>query len=123
MQSSLLSEAYKTQADLEVQLNVAKSNLQLVIANNEMLEDALKRDTSGQSKDVGWRRTSGRDSGIAEPRASLERSQSVDYPVDSSPPPSAAQDNRFLAVRRLPTRHRVPRAGQNPPAARLKCII
>ncbi|KAF8169073.1 hypothetical protein BJ912DRAFT_1048516 [Pholiota molesta] len=97
--SSLLSEAYKTQADLEVQLNVAKSNLQLVIANNEMLEDALKRDTSGQSKDVGWRRTSGRDSGSAESRTSFERSQSMDYPVDSSPPPSAAQDNRFFKFR------------------------
>ncbi|KAF9482084.1 hypothetical protein BDN70DRAFT_875551 [Pholiota conissans] len=96
--SSMLSEAYKTQADLEVQLNVAKSNLQLVIANNEMLEDALKRDTSGQAKDVGWRRTSGRDTG-AEPRASLERSQSVDFPADSSPPPSAAQDNRFFKFR------------------------
>ncbi|KXN81064.1 hypothetical protein AN958_06137 [Leucoagaricus sp. SymC.cos] len=50
--SSLLSEAYKTQADLEVQLNVAKSNLALVIANNEMLEDALKRDNSTSSRDV-----------------------------------------------------------------------
>lgn len=103
-QSSLLSEAYKTQADLEVQLNVAKSNLQLVIANNEMLEDALKRDTSGQSKDVGWRRTSGREA--ENPRASLERSQSVEHHTpssDPSPPPSASipttQDNRFFKFR------------------------
>ncbi|KXN86534.1 hypothetical protein AN958_09944 [Leucoagaricus sp. SymC.cos] len=34
--SSLLSMTYKTQAHLEVQLNTAKSNLMLVIANNEM---------------------------------------------------------------------------------------
>ncbi|KAF8149371.1 hypothetical protein B0H34DRAFT_184226 [Crassisporium funariophilum] len=106
--SNLLNSAYKQQAELEVQLNVAKSNLQLVIANNEMLEDALKRD-SGPSKDVGWRRTSGRD---GDPRASLERSQSVDYaPVglDVSPPHSAgtptsstsnsAPDNRFFKFR------------------------
>ncbi|KAF8965588.1 hypothetical protein BDZ97DRAFT_1918148 [Flammula alnicola] len=109
--SSLLSEAYKTQADLEVQLNVAKSNLQLVIANNEMLEDALRRD-SGQSKDVGWRRSSGRDGDAKNPRASVERSQSVDYPPvpsDPSPPPSASpptssasntpHDNRFFKFR------------------------
>ncbi|KAJ7137275.1 hypothetical protein C8R46DRAFT_613381 [Mycena filopes] len=55
--SSLLSEAYKSKAELEVQLNVAKSNLQLVIANNEMLEEALKSNHNGQN--VGWRRASG----------------------------------------------------------------
>ena len=106
----MLGEAYKTQAELEVQLNVAKSNLQLVIANNEMLEEALKHDTSGQSKDVGWRRASGRDN---DPRASVERSQSLDYSQvssDPSPPPSAStptsstsastpQDNRFFRFR------------------------
>ncbi|KAJ7731333.1 hypothetical protein DFH07DRAFT_755699, partial [Mycena maculata] len=54
--STLLSEAYKSKAELEVQLNVAKSNLQLVIANNEMLEEALK---SGGGRDLGWRRASG----------------------------------------------------------------
>lgn len=95
-----------------MQLNVAKSNLQLVIANNEMLEDALRRDTSGQAKDVGWRRSSARDSGgssRSDPRSSLERSQSVDYPLElstsvpPSPPsassPATAQDNRFFKFR------------------------
>ncbi|PPQ81424.1 hypothetical protein CVT25_015928 [Psilocybe cyanescens] len=101
--SSLLSEAYKTQADLEVQLNVAKSNLQLVIANNEMLEDALKRDTTGQSKNVGWQRTSGREA--ENPRASLEHQSVEQYTPssDPSPPPSAStpttQDNRFFKFR------------------------
>ncbi|KNZ82038.1 hypothetical protein J132_08383 [Termitomyces sp. J132] len=38
--STMLSDAYKTNADLEVQLNVTKSNLALITANNEMLEDA-----------------------------------------------------------------------------------
>lgn len=58
----MLSEAYKSQADLEVQLNVAKSNLQLVISNNEMLEEALKRDSASHGRDVGWRRASARES-------------------------------------------------------------
>lgn len=70
----MLSEAYKSQADLEVQLNVAKSNLQLVISNNEMLEEALKRDSSGHSRDVGWRRWSARE---GDTRASEERLHSA----------------------------------------------
>ena len=37
-----------------------KSNLQLVIANNEMLEEALKQDPSGHTRNVGWRRSSAR---------------------------------------------------------------
>ncbi|KIK05239.1 hypothetical protein K443DRAFT_130516 [Laccaria amethystina LaAM-08-1] len=96
--STLLSDAYKSQAELEVQLNVAKSNLQLVISNNEMLEDALKRENSTQSRDVGWRRTSGRD----DSRSALERSQSVDYAYTvetPSPPVSANTDNRFFKFR------------------------
>ena len=83
-----------------------------------MLEDALKRDTSGQAKDVGWRRSSARDSGgsaRSDQRSSLERSQSVEYPLPSSTssasvppsPPSAqsppqsstVQDNRFFKFR------------------------
>jgi len=79
-QSSILSEAYKTQADLEVQLNVAKSNLKLVIANNEMLEDALKQNFSSQSKDVGWNRTSPRNQ-LDSPKPIPERSQSLDISI------------------------------------------
>ena len=41
---SLISEAYKSKADLEVQL-------QLVISNNEMLEEALKQDPSGHARE------------------------------------------------------------------------
>ncbi|KXN93322.1 hypothetical protein AN958_00246 [Leucoagaricus sp. SymC.cos] len=65
---SLLSEAYKTQADLGVQLNVAKSNLALVIANNEILEDAFKRDNSTSSHDVGWHRQSGKHGNMTDER-------------------------------------------------------
>ena len=83
---------------------MAKSNLQLVIANNEMLEDALKRSDSGQSKDVGWRRTNVRE---GEPcttqRSSLDRSNSTEYSslsTEMSPPNSAtppqSSDNRFF---------------------------
>ncbi|KAF8635059.1 hypothetical protein AX17_004039 [Amanita inopinata Kibby_2008] len=125
--SSLLNEAYKTQAELEVQLNVTKSNLQLIISNNEMLEDALKRESNGHSRDVGWRRRSGRDidqpcikpyeGGAGTPE---ERSKSLDLtsdntttgdsnagssvtsPVVPATPPapaSASQDSRFFRFR------------------------
>ena len=85
---------------------MAKSNLQLVIANNEMLEDALKRDSSGQSsKDVGWRRTSTniREEESRSTRVSLDRP--ADYTslsnTEISPPNSAAtpppsSENRFF---------------------------
>ncbi|KAK0462350.1 uncharacterized protein EV420DRAFT_1477088 [Desarmillaria tabescens] len=96
-------EAYKTQADLEVQLNVTKSNLKLVIANNEMLEEALKQ---GHANDIGWRRSSSSDH--------RQKSQSIDIvpengvamkSVTSSPslpslagppPPPPQQDSRFF---------------------------
>ena len=113
-QSSMLSDAYKAQAELEIQLNVAKSNLKLVIANNEMLEDALKQDLSTQSKEVGWNRTNRGSSGESkDSRTNPERSQSIDIPSPSQvepivPPPSVAtnsgsshthQDNRFFKFR------------------------
>ncbi|KAJ7578122.1 hypothetical protein C8J56DRAFT_798025 [Mycena floridula] len=52
--STMLSEAYQAQADLSDELSVCKSNLQLLIANTEMLEEALKQ--QGNRGDVGWRR-------------------------------------------------------------------
>lgn len=112
-----MSEAYKSQAELEVQLNVAKSNLQLVISNNEMLEEALKRDSSGNAKDVGWRRWSAREVETREQRASEERNaehsptaSSVDSTIGSpviptqaqaaaSPVSPAPQDTRFFRFR------------------------
>ncbi|KAJ7190740.1 hypothetical protein GGX14DRAFT_579541 [Mycena pura] len=45
--------AYKSKAELEVQLNVAKANLHLVIANNEMLEEALKSEPSPSTRIPG----------------------------------------------------------------------
>ena len=68
-----------------------------------MLEDALKRSDSGQSKDVGWRRTNVREGEPGTPRISLDRSNSTEYtslPTEMSPPNSAtpppSSDNRFF---------------------------
>ncbi|KAK7031088.1 hypothetical protein VNI00_013692 [Paramarasmius palmivorus] len=96
--TSLLNEAYKTNADLEVQLNVSKSNLQLVISNNEMLEEALKASGPGSSKDVGWRRWSAREA-ESQTRTSTSGdkrpySQSVDLPVHvAAPSPAESTDS------------------------------
>ncbi|TFK20752.1 hypothetical protein FA15DRAFT_113195 [Coprinopsis marcescibilis] len=103
--TSTLSEVYKAQAELEAQLNVAKSNLQLVIMNNDMLEEALKKNNAA-SRDLGWRRTSSNNPSTiqapsGDPRASLERSQSMDlnaYPVPDSPA-SAGTESRFFKFR------------------------
>ena len=69
-----------------------------------MLEDALKRSDSGQSKDVGWRRTSVREGEPGIQRTSLDRPNATEYsslptevispPNSASPPPSS--DNRFF---------------------------
>ncbi|THG92473.1 hypothetical protein EW026_g8438 [Hermanssonia centrifuga] len=97
--SSMLKEAFKVQADLQTELTLAKSNLQLALANNEMLEDALKRDGPGHSKDVGWRRWSAKEQRERElaadsRRQSLDSIASVDAiapsPIPPSPLPSAA---------------------------------
>lgn len=68
-----------------------------------MLEDALKRSDSGQSKDVGWRRTNVREGETGNQRTSLDRSNSTEYsalPTEMSPPNSAtpptSSDNRFF---------------------------
>ncbi|KAG6839672.1 hypothetical protein C0991_000365 [Blastosporella zonata] len=103
--STMLSDAYKTSAELEVQLNVAKSNLALVIANNEMLEDALKqRDSTTQN--VGWRRTSGRaystddalnSATIASPHPGGDNTPTA-TPIDSP----AQESSRFFKFRFTP---------------------
>ncbi|KAG8901219.1 hypothetical protein FRB99_005474 [Tulasnella sp. 403] len=55
----------QTQSELETSLTLAKSNLTLERANNEMLEEALKREGSaGAGKDIGWRRWSDREASI-----------------------------------------------------------
>ncbi|KAJ7239190.1 hypothetical protein B0H12DRAFT_1237636 [Mycena haematopus] len=88
--SSLLSEAFKSKAELELQLNVAKSNLQLVIANNEMLEEALK---SGNGRDVGWRRSSGTGASNTDRPGSVD-SHSPPGPNES--PTEGSTNSRFF---------------------------
>ncbi|KAH8806919.1 hypothetical protein DL96DRAFT_1630141 [Flagelloscypha sp. PMI_526] len=109
--SNRLAEAYRLQADLEVQLNVTKSNLKLVIANNEMLEEALKQDSHSRGA-VGWRR--GNQSNhhdtrpysadfamVSDPNVSSPGPGLVFSPASPSaaPSPPAPQDSRFFKFR------------------------
>src|SRR6266850_4170806 len=55
-QCETLKSTYQKTTDLETQVTLAESNLTLALANNEMLEDALK--SSSLPKDVGWHRSS-----------------------------------------------------------------
>ena len=54
-QTRQLNKSYQAQNELETNLTLTKSNLQLALANTEMLEEALKRNPE-VSSDVGWRR-------------------------------------------------------------------
>ncbi|KAG1869756.1 hypothetical protein C8R48DRAFT_699609 [Suillus tomentosus] len=96
--SSLLKIAYKTQAELETSLSVAKSNLQLMMSNNEMLEEALKRETPCSAKDVGWRRWSAREAQNMQ-RVSEEHRRSLDYgPLNESGTPSHPESAPSVVV-------------------------
>ncbi|KAL1752533.1 hypothetical protein FB107DRAFT_277606 [Schizophyllum commune] len=90
--SGLLAQTFKTQADLEVQLNVTQSNLKMVIANNEMLEEAL-RNNAGAGRDVGWRRAKPQEGDSRH--ASLDQSQtpsrSASIDGEASPQPAPSQ--------------------------------
>ncbi|KAI0674893.1 hypothetical protein C8Q78DRAFT_988687 [Trametes maxima] len=81
--STMLKDAYKAQADLQTEITLAKSNLQLALANNEMLEDALKRDP-GSSRDVGWRRMSAREQTL-KAEAEADRRRSIDSLASAEP--------------------------------------
>ncbi|KAI0291625.1 hypothetical protein B0F90DRAFT_1775627 [Multifurca ochricompacta] len=113
----MLKSSYQTTTDLETQLTLAQSNLKLSLANNEMLEDALKNNSL--SKDVGWRRSS-RETGSLQPTPSsaLPTSQSQRTSIDESdtlggldspnsdrdsrvpsPTPTPQNDSRFFRFR------------------------
>jgi hypothetical protein len=83
----------KNQSDLETQLVLANSNLQLALANTEMLEEALSRSAGPSSgKDIGWRRWSSREALLREEEEESRR-QSLEIPYDghslrSAPIPS-----------------------------------
>lgn len=102
----MLKDAYKAQADLQTELTLAKSNLQLALANNEMLEDALRRDGAGHSKDVGWRRWSAKEQREREladsRRQSMESNASQPELSAPSPAPSpvpSTAEGRFFKFR------------------------
>ncbi|KAG1890129.1 hypothetical protein F4604DRAFT_1708789 [Suillus subluteus] len=97
--SSLLKIAYKTQAELETSLSVAKSNLQLMMSNNEMLEEALNRETPSSAKDVGWRRWSAREAQNMQRVSEEECRRSLDYgPLNESGAPSHPANTPSIAV-------------------------
>lgn len=58
IQRSLLKDAHKAHSELEISLKLSRSNLQLALENNNMLEDALRRESGAMgARDVGWRRS------------------------------------------------------------------
>ncbi|KDQ59971.1 hypothetical protein JAAARDRAFT_77851 [Jaapia argillacea MUCL 33604] len=112
--ANLLKESYTQTSDLQTELTLAKSNLQLSLANNEMLEDALKRDSGGKGRDVGWRRLSAQErererehhKRITEEERESRRSEDtgsnsqLGSPVLPSPTPTPPpQDTRFFRFR------------------------
>ncbi|KZT71649.1 hypothetical protein DAEQUDRAFT_744057 [Daedalea quercina L-15889] len=96
--TSMLKEAYKVQTDLQTELTLSRSNLQLALSNNEMLEDALKRE--GHVKDVGWRRASARERELQaeeDRRRSMDSTMSNDTavsPVVAPPSPAVPPSSR-----------------------------
>jgi hypothetical protein len=119
-QCAMLKSSYQATADLETQLTLAESNLKLALANNEMLEDALRN--GSLSKDVGWRRSSRETSLLQQAQslvmASLPASHSHQTSIDEnetqgipdspdsdrdsrapSPAPATQSDSRFFRLR------------------------
>ncbi|KAG1715626.1 hypothetical protein ID866_1550 [Astraeus odoratus] len=100
--SSLLKMAYKAQSELENQLGVEKSNLQLLMYNNEMLEEALRRDTPCSAREVGWRRWSAREEQNMQ-KATEDRPRSLDYGSLNEPGrPSVPSGGSTLSVNGSP---------------------
>lgn len=98
-------EAYKAQTDLQTEATLAKSNLQLALANNEMLEDALKRDATNHGRDIGWRRLGAR---AQKERDAEDLRRSIDSPGASSsgtmsPPPQSPALSQLSAPPRPAT--------------------
>ncbi|VDB86689.1 unnamed protein product [Peniophora sp. CBMAI 1063] len=106
---TLLRASAAAKTELETQLAIAQSNLKMSLANNDMLEDALKR--SSASQDVGWRRSAATPTPAEPPaRASHDESAPSGSPVNAedeqAPPPTATvssapatQDSRFFRFR------------------------
>ena len=97
-------EHYKTHTELQTELTLCKSNLTMAQANNEMLEDALRRD-SVRARNVGW----GRQASISilddDPRSArsldTERPVTPNQSTSLSPTihPPQSQEGRFFKFR------------------------
>ncbi|KAF8528543.1 hypothetical protein BU17DRAFT_81004 [Hysterangium stoloniferum] len=114
----LLQQAYKNQTDLETALTLTRSNLQLALANNEMLEDALKR-AGRDAKDIGWRRWSDREG--HRRRSNINPSINPDITTrptatTAPPPPPPPQSRGFFNFSSL-TRSSSTSATTSPTAA------
>ncbi|KZV60732.1 hypothetical protein PENSPDRAFT_671459 [Peniophora sp. CONT] len=100
---TLLKATAAAKSELETQLAIAQSNLKMSLANNDMLEDALKR--SSGSKDVGWRRSAATPTPDAQSQ-SQDSAPAENAEEEMSPPPTATvssapatQDSRFFRFR------------------------
>ncbi|GJJ12472.1 hypothetical protein Clacol_006714 [Clathrus columnatus] len=108
--SSLLQKAYETQSEVETALMLAKSNLQMALANNEMLEDALKQ-AGPNVRDIGWRRLSERERLRQAPKEDEETESIPEEPSSpihkpNSPPPAPpplTQSNPVPPLHHQPT--------------------
>jgi len=104
-QSTSLIEHYKVQTELQTELTLCKSNLTMAQANNEMLEDALKRD-SVRARNVGWGRQPVTTSVLDDDGRSVrsldaERPGTPNQPTSVSPTihPPQGQEGRFFKFR------------------------
>ncbi|EJD42362.1 hypothetical protein AURDEDRAFT_152935 [Auricularia subglabra TFB-10046 SS5] len=101
--SGQLATAFRERAEMETSLTLTRSNLQMAIANNEMLEDALRN--RGTSRDVGWRRSRPPGDPILEASASTSTPpNSAAFPASPNPPtphhpppPAPQKEGRFLS--------------------------
>ncbi|KAI0028443.1 hypothetical protein K488DRAFT_89737 [Vararia minispora EC-137] len=96
----LLKATFQAKSDLETQLTLAQSNLKMSLANNEMLEDALKRHSASQ--DVGWRRAPARRTSVDETGSSDTHGNCDSESTPPTPPPlsqTQTSDSRFFRFR------------------------
>ncbi|KAJ3872142.1 hypothetical protein F5051DRAFT_456754 [Lentinula edodes] len=102
----LLAAAYSALTDVRVELDVTRSNLQMITANNDMLEDALKSMSNKHGTDprdvgsVGWRRSGPNPNSTAVTPSSssthintisndLTRPMNSEAPIPGTSPPSS----------------------------------
>lgn len=103
-QSTSLIEHYKAHTELQTELTLCKSNLTMAQANNEMLEDALRRD-SARARNVGWGRQAS--VSVLDDDTRSMRSLDAERPVTPSQPanvsptvhPPPIQEGRFFKFR------------------------